>query len=62
MKRSDIDDNFYQKDKRSSKGQKKTHLKEGDSLERKRKLQFKNFVRNLQDADRAEEDEEDDYN
>lgn len=46
MKRTDIDDNYYTKDRNSSKGQKKTFLKEDDKFERKKKVKFKNFARN----------------
>lgn len=56
MKRTDIDDTFYQKDRSSSKGKKKNHLNENDGFERKKKLAFKNYMKDLRHHD-DEEDE-----
>ena len=56
MKRTDINDNFVTKDRKSSKGTKKNFLNEHDGLDRKRKLHFKNYVKNSQF-----EDDIDDY-
>lgn len=56
MKRTDIDDNFYQKDRNSSKGKKKTFLKESDTFDRKRKVHFKNFLKNQYLDDEDDED------
>ena len=60
MKISDIDNNFYQKERNSSKGKKKTYLKENDGLDRKRKIQFKNFMKSKYEITDIEDDEDDD--
>jgi hypothetical protein len=57
MKRSDIDENFYQKNRTSTKGNKKNHLNENDTFERKKKLAFKNYVKDL----RSHEDDDEYY-
>jgi ribosomal 30S subunit maturation factor RimM len=57
MKRSDISDNFYTKDRSSSKGKKKSYVKENDCLARKKKIAFKNYVKNLHE----DEDEENSF-
>ena len=59
MKRTDIDDNFYQKDRNSSKGTKKNFLNESDKVERKRKIAFKKFLKN---QDHFHTFDEGDYN
>jgi hypothetical protein len=51
MKRNDIDETFYQKDRNSSKGKKKNQLKESDSFERKKKIAFKNYVKDLRQVE-----------
>lgn len=57
MKRSDINDDFYQKDRNSSKGKKKNVIREGDSFDRKKKIAFKNYVKDLRQVDDNEDDE-----
>jgi hypothetical protein len=60
MKRTDINDEFfYQKDRKSSKGKKKNFLNESDAFERKKKIHFKNFVKNARQSEY--DDEEGDY-
>jgi hypothetical protein len=56
MKRTDISDDFYQKDRNSSKGQKKNVLKESDTFERKKRLNFKNYFKEQRQLDTDEED------
>jgi hypothetical protein len=51
MKRTDISENFYTKDRTSTKGKKKSFIQENDTLVRKKKIAFKNYIKNLQEED-----------
>ena len=60
MKRTDIDEIFFQKDRTSSKGKKKNNLKESDTFERKKKIAFKNYMKDLRHTSHHD-DEDDEY-